>query len=175
MRIEGVGEDRRSVRCGIKLREQDNWHWSPAYQLDQESRWAEGVGLFNARTAGLKSLETTGDAVTIAFDYVRFAGKCFTFERPRAPGFTNVLHVSLGADELLSESVRTGACDANAQSRCERDAVRMFSFVRRRDRRLFVRIRFGDHLGRVVILRPAVCSHSGAVRVRDQRRDSRLQ
>ena len=78
MRIEGVGEDRRSVRCGIKLREQDDWHWSPAHQLDQESRWAEGVGLFNARTAGLKSLETTGDAVTIAFDYVRFAGKCFT-------------------------------------------------------------------------------------------------
>src|SRR5262249_33178121 len=87
MRIEGVGEDRRSVRCGIKIRKSDEWHWCGVHQLEQEVRWAESIGLFNARTAGVKNLETTGETVTVAFDYARFEGTCFTFEPPSPPGF----------------------------------------------------------------------------------------
>jgi hypothetical protein len=104
MRIEGLGDDRRSVRCGIKAREHHEWHWSTTLQLPEEVRWAENAGLFNSRTAGIKNLESTGEPVTISFEYTRFEGDCFSFEKPGPVGFIRSQVDSPGTGEVRGET-----------------------------------------------------------------------
>jgi hypothetical protein len=81
LRIEGTGDDRQSIRLGIKKRPEDAWTWSPVHQLDQPVEWGEIMGLFNYRVDGHHGHEVTGDKVTIEFENARFGSSAFDFEK----------------------------------------------------------------------------------------------
>ncbi len=87
LRIEGVGDDQRSIRMGIRAAETDPWTWSPTAQLAAPVQWAEDLGLYNGSVQGMHNLEVTGDDVTVGFEYATFAGAPFRFDPPGPPNY----------------------------------------------------------------------------------------
>ena len=93
LRVEGVGEDQRTVRLGVKAAPTDPWIWSPEIKLSQPVTYAQPISLRNGR---LFNVEPTGDRVTVSFEYARFEGTSFQ------PG---ILHAS--ESEFLEKLSKT--------------------------------------------------------------------
>jgi hypothetical protein len=74
LRIEGLGDDQRTVRMGVKRAAADAWIWSPEIQLSHAVRYAQPMALRNGRVF---QVGPDGDRVTVAFDYARFEGTAF--------------------------------------------------------------------------------------------------
>jgi len=85
LRVEGVGDDRRTVRVGVKLRDTDDWSWSPPVVLARPVKYAEPMALYNGP---LRGDAVDGDRLTVAFESVRFEGNSFdpgVFHRDGSP------------------------------------------------------------------------------------------
>ncbi len=78
LRIEGVGNDQRSIRLGVRATETDPWVWTLVNTLPQTVTGADYFQLLkhDASHGGLFS--PNGAPVTFAFDYARFEGSSFT-------------------------------------------------------------------------------------------------
>ena len=98
LRIESSDPKRRTVRCGMKAAEGDDWTWSRALKFRRPILFLDNIHLmnFDARHEGLtaklksppplysrlvdeerlgKTLKPAGKEVTVSFDYARFEGK----------------------------------------------------------------------------------------------------
>ncbi len=69
LRVEGVGEDGRTLRVGVKAGAEDPWNWSPEFQLAHPAVHASPMAVYNGPVT---SAETTA-----AFDFIHFEGLSF--------------------------------------------------------------------------------------------------
>jgi hypothetical protein len=74
LRVEGVGNDQKTVRMGVARASGGAWIWSPPIAMSHRVAWAQPMALRNGRVF---QVGPNGDIVNVAFDYVRFEGQAF--------------------------------------------------------------------------------------------------